>query len=891
MTSKQISSLLVVGGFVYGWAFDSLRPSLKVSLSIDGSVLADGLTGYSVIDEFYSFAVPPTTDCGFVLPLPVQALDGFSHQLTVKIIDWRPISDALQASVRWCHGDNCGEVDLNGQGFIEGWVGFRDLTENDNLPNVDVVDDNGQTRSIKLASAHSFNRSEFRSAGYFKVSQAQLCDLVKPVYQCRGVPLRQQSGEASFKPVGQLEAVDYQGIRGWALNASNFLETLDLVLVIDGLPLKSIRPNIRRYDIAAHLGLLPEEVGIAGFHIALPVTVKDGVTHTFSIQCRNDGSFLEPKSLNYIHPQRGRSLSQVLTRLGRATLPSCYNAVERSQTTPVVSVVILNRNGADCLEALFQSWSQHNSMSVEIIVIDHGSSDGSLLVLNQWESRLPLHIVALDTNDSFSASCNRGAKLARGKFVLFLNNDIVWQHDALPVLVQTMQDTKVGVVGLKLLKTESAKDKNMVLSNVEVQHLGVRFTLVDGQYWPYEATLEQGMPETQFGPQEVPAVTGAVMLCRRDEFLELGGFDENYFYGYEDVEFCLRLHQRTGRRIISRNDLVALHRHGYTRLTGREPAVFDKQQSNQTQLARQLGLWVKRAWWQSLINGDKQLTNEVLTIGFVIHDSGVSDDQLIQSVKLAESLLSLYPDIECVFLSQEKNWNDTGRLHALISFTPLFDLRNLKHLRGDLRTACFIDDEQLLYQWSKSPCLDHFDTYLCGNEGLASKFTKLMPSSLVPNISSSEVPLGSLLDSKLLRVLLRVPDSSLNAAAKKIRAGFKQHGVLVAQVDADQWRNLSKVADVIITLYGQSEKLLPHFDRREGAVNIVWLLDASESIKISGLTLVDELWFADEHLPEYFDHVAATRRKVEIKEKQLKRITGILQQIVEEHVGRSFCAS
>lgn len=835
--------------------------------------------------------MPPTTDCGFVLPLPVQALDGFPHQLTVKIIDWRPISAALQSSVRWCHGDNCGEVGLNGQGFIEGWVGFRDLTENDNLPDVDVVDDNGQVRSIKLTSANSFNRSEFRSAAYFKVSQTQLCDLVKPVYQCRGVPLREQGGEESFKPVGQLEAVDYQGIRGWALNASNFLETLNLVLVIDGLPLKSIRPNIRRYDIAAHLGLLPEEVGIAGFHIDLPVTVKDGVTHTFSIQCRRDGTLLEPKSLKYIHPQRGRSLNQVLMRLGQATtLQSCYDAVERSQTVPVVSVVILNRNGADCLETLFQSWSRHNSMSVEIIVIDHSSSDDSLLVLNQWESRLPLHIVALDTNDSFSASCNRGAKLARGKFVLFLNNDIVWQHDVLPALVQTMQDPKVGVVGLKLLKTESAKDKNMSLSNVEVQHLGVRFTLVDGQYWPYEATLEQGMSEVQFAPQEVPAVTGAVMLCRRDEFLGLGGFDENYFYGYEDVEFCLRLHQRTGRRIISRNDLVALHRHGYTRLTGREPAVFDRQQSNQTRLARQLGLWIKRAWWQSLISGDKQLTNEVLTIGFVVQDSGVSDAQLIPAVRLAESLLSLYPDTECVFLSQEKSWNDTGRLHLLISFTPLFDLRNLKHLRGDLRTACFIDDEQLLYQWMKSPCLDHFDTHLCGNEELASKFTKLMPFNLVPTISSSEVPLGPLLNSKLLRVLLRVSDSSLNAAAKKIRAGFKQHGVLVTQVDADQWHNLSKVADVIITLYGQSEKPLPHFDRREGAVNIVWLLDASETIKISDLALVDELWLADEHLPEHFDHVVAIRRKVEIKEKQLKKIAIILQQIVEEHVGRSFCA-
>lgn len=881
---------MVTGGFVYGWAFDALRPSLKISLSIDGSVVSDGLTGYSVVDEFYAFAVPPAADCGFVLPLPGQALDGFSHQLTVKVIDWRSFSASPQSTMAWRHGANCGEVGLTDQGFIEGWVGFRDLTENDNLPDVDVIDDNGQALSIKLARSNSFNRAEFRSAAYFKVSRAQLCDLANPVYRCRGVALRERTSEEPFKPVGQLEVVDCQGIRGWALNVSNFLETLDLALVIDGLPVKNIRPNMRRYDIAAYLGLLPEEVGIAGFHIDLPASVKDGATHAFSIQCRRDGTILEPTSLTYTHPQKGRSLNQMLVRLGRTRLQSRDGSVERDPIQdPVVSVVILNRNGADCLDALLQSWVRHNSAQAEIIVIDHGSTDDSLIILKQWESRLSLHIVALEGNDSFSASCNRGAKMARGKFLLFLNNDIVWQHDALPALVQTMQAPEVGVVGLKLLKTEPVKENstNISLPNMDVQHLGVRFTLVDGQYWPYEATPEQGAPEALFNPQEVPAVTGAVMLCRKHEFLELGGFDENYFYGYEDVEFCLRLHQRTGRRIVSRNDLVALHRHGYTRLTGREPSVFDKQQSNQTRLARQLGLWAKRAWWQSLVSADKLLCNENLTIGFVVDDRGVTDSRLVQAVELAESLLSLYPDSECVFLSQESGWNDTGRLHVLVSFTPLFDLRNLKHARGDLRTACFIGDEPLLHQWSKSPCLDQFDIYLCGNRELASKFTQSMPPSLMPTISSSKAPLGPLLDCKLLRVLLRISDASLNASAKKIKAGLKRHGVMVA----DQWQNQFKVAEVVITLYGQSEEVSPRFERTEGAVNIVWLLETPETIRASELKLLDELWLADEHVPEHFARHATTRNKVAITEKQLKKIAGILQKIVEEQVGRSFCAS
>ncbi|MDD2761198.1 MAG: hypothetical protein PHH11_13010, partial [Methylomonas sp.] len=344
-------------------------------------------------------------------------------------------------------------------------------------------------------------------------------------------------------------------------------------------------------------------------------------------------------------------------------------------------------------------------------------------------------------------------------------------------------------------------------------------------------------------------------------------------------------------RVVCRNDLVALHHHGYTRLTGREPIIFDRQPDNQKLLAKQLGLWLKRAWWQSLTEGDKKLTSEVLTIGFVVHDTCTANSQLTKAIALAENVVSRYPSAECVFLCQDKDWNNIAHLHVLISFSPLFDLRNLKYPRADLRAACFID-EKTSHDWMMNPGLDRFDACLCTEAKLPDGIVQRLPEGMKPIASTAKAQLASLLDPNLLRVLLRIPDSEsvqANMAATKLRVALKQQGTLVSEVGAGQWHSLDKVVDVVITLHSQTEETLPHFDRREGVINIIWLLESPETFMLADLELVDELWIVDEHVLAHPGELTPKRRKVEIEEKQLRNIAKTLQKIVEERVGRTFC--
>lgn len=137
-----------------------------------------------------------------------------------------------------------------------------------------------------------------------------------------------------------------------------------------------------------------------------------------------------------------------------------------------------------------------------------------------------------DTNDgSFSSNNNEAAAEGDSEYILFLNDDIEpvnegWLHSMVNILDT---DPKVGAVGALLL-----------YPNKLVQHCGVMFDPRTNGL-PYHIFYKK--PVTQFMQvnRYYQAITGACMLVRRDDFESLGGFDESFIYGYEDIDLCLRL--------------------------------------------------------------------------------------------------------------------------------------------------------------------------------------------------------------------------------------------------------------------------------------------------------------------------------------------------------------
>lgn len=127
-----------------------------------------------------------------------------------------------------------------------------------------------------------------------------------------------------------------------------------------------------------------------------------------------------------------------------------------------------------------------------------------------------------ENREGFAATCNRGAKSTEADVLVFLNDDTIPQPGWLEALVTPLEQDGIGIVGARLTYPDGS-----------IQHSGVVFARhADGI-----VALNRHV-EAESGP--VPAVTGACLAITRELFDTLGGFDEAFVNGYEDVDLCLR---------------------------------------------------------------------------------------------------------------------------------------------------------------------------------------------------------------------------------------------------------------------------------------------------------------------------------------------------------------
>ncbi|MFH0764870.1 MAG: glycosyltransferase [Calditrichota bacterium] len=215
-------------------------------------------------------------------------------------------------------------------------------------------------------------------------------------------------------------------------------------------------------------------------------------------------------------------------------------------TQPECSIIIPVYNGfdytRDCIETLLADSSR---TPYELIIVDNDSSDGVENYLAAREGWLIL--LKPGRNLGFAAANNLAARRARGPFITLLNSDTLPQPGWLDHLVEcAKQDKEIGVVGARLLFP----------LNRLVQHAGVAFTNEGSPYHIY-----QGFPDDHPAVshrREFKAVTAACALIRRDLYQELGGLDEGFVNGFEDVDFCLRARER-GFKVVYEPQAVALH--------------------------------------------------------------------------------------------------------------------------------------------------------------------------------------------------------------------------------------------------------------------------------------------------------------------------------------------
>jgi GT2 family glycosyltransferase/glycosyltransferase involved in cell wall biosynthesis len=215
---------------------------------------------------------------------------------------------------------------------------------------------------------------------------------------------------------------------------------------------------------------------------------------------------------------------------------------------PMVSVVIPVHNQlhytCHCLTALAQAGAR---LAFEVIVVDDCSEDGTAERLGRYPG---LRLIRNPRNLGFVGSCNAGAEIAGGDYLVFLNNDTQVQSAWLDALVKTFQEVPdAGLVGSRLIYPDGRQ-----------QEAGA-ILFKDGSAWNYGHLDDPHKPQYSY-LRQVDYCSGAALAVETELFRRLGGFDAAFAPAYyEDADLALRA-RAAGRAVYYQPLSVVVHFEG-----------------------------------------------------------------------------------------------------------------------------------------------------------------------------------------------------------------------------------------------------------------------------------------------------------------------------------------
>ena len=219
----------------------------------------------------------------------------------------------------------------------------------------------------------------------------------------------------------------------------------------------------------------------------------------------------------------------------------------KAKTSIIIPVFNQLKFTKQCFDALYKVTPNE---LFELIVVNNGSNDGTREFLDDFAKKhFNVEVIHNQENLGFAKACNQGARIAEGKYLVFLNNDTIPLYGWLEEMLKVIENEKrVGVVGSKLL-----------FPNDTIQHAGVGIADYPLPISPFHIYYKKptDYPKANI-KRDYQAVTAACMLIPKELFDKLGGFDEGFLNGYEDVDLCFRVRE-AGYRVVYTPKSVLYH--------------------------------------------------------------------------------------------------------------------------------------------------------------------------------------------------------------------------------------------------------------------------------------------------------------------------------------------
>ncbi|MHB8670317.1 MAG: glycosyltransferase family 2 protein [Acidimicrobiales bacterium] len=231
-----------------------------------------------------------------------------------------------------------------------------------------------------------------------------------------------------------------------------------------------------------------------------------------------------------------------------------------------VSIIVVSWNTADILGSALDSVSPAcEGLVREVVVVDNASADNSVELLRE---RGDIRLICADRNTGFTRAANLGARQSGGRYILFLNPDLLLSPGSVSLLVRALDTDPAAWAATPWFRNPDGTPQwfwrrlpTAASAGLCFTHRGRRLDRLFGGL----AMRRHHYRELHDPPPTIPieAVGAACLLVRRSDFEAVGGFDERYFNFFQDTHLARQM-RRAGRVLVGLGPVEVVHQLGVT---------------------------------------------------------------------------------------------------------------------------------------------------------------------------------------------------------------------------------------------------------------------------------------------------------------------------------------
>ena len=268
-------------------------------------------------------------------------------------------------------------------------------------------------------------------------------------------------------------------------------------------------------------------------------------------RCHQDSTASNPESKLYAFEAGARAIMAHYDRVGieaekveKGVDYGIYHSVYRIKDNPLVSVIIPNKDHHMDLDTCIRGIEERATYkNLEFIVVENNSTKKETF---DYYDRIQkefsnVRVVNWEREFNYAAINNYGVTFAKGKYLLFLNNDTeLIAPNFIEELLGLCQRDDVGIAGAKLLYQDDT-----------IQHAGVvvGFGGIAGHTFIGLHRAENSYFHRAMSTQDYSAVTAACMMSKKALFEEVGGFSEELAVAFNDIDYCMKV-QKAGKLVV-----------------------------------------------------------------------------------------------------------------------------------------------------------------------------------------------------------------------------------------------------------------------------------------------------------------------------------------------------